>query len=173
MTVLLAIDPGIAGRCGAACFVDGRLNQALIIKPYVRTFQDDYARAAAMGRAVAEWVLTFGRAPDRLVIEWPRIYRAGKTKADPNDMLLLTAIGGAIAGALFRDLPNLEISNVAPNAWKGDLPETQTQARVIARLDEDERQVLAEAFERTAPSARHNVSDAVGIGLDALKRFKI
>lgn len=66
-----------------------------------------------------------------------------------------------------------------PIEWKGATPKSIHHERVWARLADRERMVVNDAFSRRGmngkplpASKRHNVLDAVGLGLFALGRGK-
>jgi hypothetical protein len=161
--VLLAIDPGIRG-CGAAVFEGGILTRATYIKSHSAT-GNTAAACRAMANAVRDWA---GLALNAIAVEWPRIYasriREGKTKSDPNDLLALCGVDGALAMAY----PYTPVDCFVPSDWKGQLKKQPCHARIRSRLSEAEREVM-DAI--TPASLAHNVFDAIGVGLFRLGRF--
>lgn len=169
--MILALDPGIGG-CGLAAF-DGRL---LHWAGYARNItrsptKDPLEDAASMAQSVAFALAAQAIRPTRLVSEWMIVYAAGKGKAgaDPNDLLKLTAVSGAVA----REL-RVPCSCVEPRGWKGTLGDNADgdyvpELRIFGRggiLSADE----THRVDWPAESLRHNVVDAVGIGLWAVGR---
>lgn len=100
-------------------------------------------------------------------IEAPVIYP--RSKARPADIMKLSRTAGEWFGT-YRTL-GVEPHYVEPAEWKGQVPKDVHQARVWADLDLDERDVVNEACRGMAPSKRHNVLDAVGLGLWVAERF--
>jgi hypothetical protein len=90
------------------------------------------------------------------------------SKADPNDILTLAREAGRVAGRC--EAFGAEVFWVKPSDWKGQLPKEIQHRRVWAALTEAEQATLTQACRGMAPSKRHNVLDAVGIGLWVLKR---
>lgn len=169
MSDLVAVDPSI-NRSGFAIFRDGMLIQA----GYLTTPNSGHVldRAARMAQTilfvVGEYVAP---SESELVFEWPKIYDArvrGKTKGqDPNDVLPLAAVGGALVPA-FRSS-----RIVVPREWKGQVPKPKSKKapyaitdRVRARLEPGEITVVA-----SLPGSEWDAWDAIGIGLWALGRF--
>lgn len=178
--MILALDPGIAG-CGVA-IVEYAPRAELMEAAYVKNVHradDPLADADGMGLSVLEWARDGLRGLlnpiSEVFAEWPRVYRAGRAKvgADPNDLLLLTAVNASVVRAL--DVP---ASSVEPRQWKGTLGETPDGEYLVElRLrGEDGRPGLLSANELACvrlPSAKslaHNVWDAAGIGLHKLGR---
>jgi len=110
-----------------------------------------------------------GVAISHIVIERPH---SGKTQARAKDVITLAVRAGEWGG-ICRWLWGAEPDYVEPSTWKGSLSKERTQALVWAHLTPDERAILAKAGEQMAPSKRHNMLDAIGIGLWAAKRWVI
>lgn len=94
-------------------------------------------------------------------IEMMQVY-ARKRKVDPNDLIDVSIIVGALAGACKGDLTLYK-----PAQWKGQAPKSATKARCQAELSHPE---LAKVALPRARGLQHNVWDAVGIGLRHLKK---
>ncbi len=164
--ILISVDPGIRG-CGVALFDGGKLVRAAYVKSPAKT-GNNAAACVSMGLAVYSW--TDRTAPDALALEWPQVYasriREGSSKADPNDLLALCGVDSVIA-ALY-DLPTAMVTCFAPAEWKGQMSKEACQGRIIGRLSAAELEIVMSV---SPPSLRHNVFDAVGIGLFRLGRF--
>lgn len=130
-----------------------------------------------MAQAVLEWVVACGVVPTRLAAEWPTIRHAGKSVGDPNQMLPMAGVVGAVAGALAYGLMGgdltLAIQTYRPDEWTRGVPKAKPKseaqdsprARRIARqLSEDELGVYM--------FLGHDGVDAVGIGLYDLGRLE-
>ena len=157
--ITLAIDPGIRG-VGAAVFVDRILRvAAYVVNP--ATEGNGPAEIIALARAVWAWMPY--RAPDEVVMEWPQVYRAGKLKGDPNDLLPLPAIGTAIA----MKCGAVRAVRYLPHEWKGNLTKEVCHERVRERLQAEELPRIPVL----AAKVLHNVLDAVGVGLHHVGRL--
>jgi len=169
---LLATDPGIRGT-SAALFRDKQLMRCAYIENPRRT-GNRAAECAAVARYVALWSRLAPGDDVELAVEWPRVYdsaiRQGAKSVsgkDPNDLLPLAGIDAALA-ALF---PGATTTSYAPSEWKGQMPKEVCHARLRKRLDASELAALDSDLDKVAPSLRHNVLDAVGIGLHHLGRL--
>ncbi len=156
--LLLAIDPGVRG-CGVALFRDSELSQAVYVAGH-----GEAQRAEgwiAMADAVREFIGE--RIVAQLVLELPQVYRAVRSKGDPNDLTELAAVVGALA-ASFR---NAQQKVFLPAEWKGQVPKAIMHERALERLSPEE-------FGRIScrkKSLLHNVLDALALGLRFLKRM--
>ena len=156
--ILLAVDPGIRG-CGVAIFAGTDLARAGYVKNECKSGNGP-REAAMMAWKIQAWAELYEIGG--IAVEWPQVYRSAKLRGDPNDLLPLSAVAGALA-ALF---PDAQVSATRPAEWKGQMPKDICHARVIAQLGDTERRRIAPAGALT-----HNVLDAVGIGLYARGRF--
>lgn len=165
---MLAVDPGIRG-CGVALFE----GPTLVACAYVFNKAKEgnrAAEAADMARAIGvEFVM--GRVIDELVVEWPRVYATRLRKGemdgqDPNDLIALSAIDGALAYRM-----GVKTTSYVPSEWKGQMKKEPCHARIKSRLNPRELAILMDA-DNDAKSKAHNVYDAVGIGLHHLGRLK-
>jgi len=180
--MILAVDPGLR-HCGCAVFSSStyELRAAALVKN--TNLKDRGPKAhLQMASAVGDWARAnsyFSGA--HLILEYPRIYVDQQRRAanDPNDLLELAGVDGAIA-AWF--LPAL-LTMYFPSDWKGQTPANPTARQVMKRLTPDERLRVneykafeaalakAEAKDRDVSHTTHNTLDAVGIGLKYLGRF--
>jgi hypothetical protein len=112
-----------------------------------------------------------------VLIEKPIIYPGRKGKARPADIITL-AVSAGETGGQYRQWPGIEVSYVFPYEWiGGSVRKEVNQPRILRALLPEERQVLDSCFAnggyRGRPMAkgkRHNVIDAVGIGLFGVNR---
>ncbi len=111
-------------------------------------------------------------APPTVIIECPRLRPHGEK--NPNAILLVARNAGEWGGR-YAAL-GATIKYVTPNEWKGSVPKDISQARSWGILSEPERTIVDTCFKSAkgrngmAPSKRHNVLDAIGIGLWAVGR---
>ncbi len=164
MTVVLTLDPSVRSP-GIAIFHDSILCET--VRMPVAIVKDEQ-RGARVARA-ADTLMFFTRAwrrPDVIVYEWPQVYRAGRSKGDPADLIALAAVGAALAAILA--VPTI----VTPTAseWTGGLPKVTTGdpwksprgRRIASRLSPAELALVPKS---------HDAIDAVGLGLWYLGRF--
>ncbi len=145
--MLLAIDPGVT--TGWALYSNG--NQLL------GCGLDDPQQC--------RWLVV--SALSRVVIEQPRIYPGGRTKS-PNDVLSVAVNAGEWAGRFKQQ--GCAIEYVTPSTWKGQVKKDISHARIWAKLWVGEQQIVDAAGKGMPASKRHNMLDAVGIGLWAVDR---
>lgn len=148
--MLLAIDPG--ADTGWAVF-------------------DSARRLAACGLGDPKDRATAQGAPDTVLIECPRLRPHGEK--NPNAILLVARNAGEWGGR-YSHCP--DVRYLLPNDWKGSTSKDISNERTWAKLDPKEQGIVDKAFKaapgRTglAPSKRHNVLDAIGIGLHGVGR---
>lgn len=100
---------------------------------------------------------------DRAIIERP-LYRPHE-RVNPNDLITLALNAGEHAGRL-QAHGVFEISYVEPHVWKGgSIPKDISHARIFAKLEHAEKQIICAAGLMMAKGKQHNMLDAVGIGL--------
>lgn len=189
---ILAIDPGL-NNPAAALFRHGRLIKASRIKPHKEWKSLVVGeRCRLIARKIHEWTTESGldehqaalaylaemegrleeahqRRQDHgvvaVVVEWPQIYRAGKSKGDPNDLPPLVGVAMCLAGRL-----DVEVRSYKPKEWIGGVPKSETgdarespRGRKVWRcLDDTERAVV---------TVSHDSLDAIGLGLFDLGRL--
>lgn len=101
-----------------------------------------------------------------LVIELPQIYRQSRWKGDPNDLIQVALT----VGALESRIPHQDSLLVHPHDWKGSTPKNIMEGRILDRLSDKEKIIFQEGVQRLG-TKKHDVVDAVGIGLWALLRL--
>lgn len=170
--LLLAVDPGVRG-CGCALFLNGRL----IACDHVLSGSKAERGGAwvSMALAVKKWAhrIAIGHmlppAIDRLVVEMPVVYPHGpsgkKAGTDPNDLIALAAVVGALCLAFDETVEPINV--YAPREWKGQIPKIIHHQRALARLDAEE---LAHV-PKLAKSRLHNALDGMALGLTDLGRL--
>ena len=144
-----AIDPGVNGLGASAFDAD-----ALIDARYIRGAPD-----------LRAWLAQHFSSTDRMVIEFPRIYRAAQQKGDQNDLLHVARAVGRVQEAAERIGMTIEL--IIPRDWKGTLDGDAMVKRIQGRVSGAELARIA----LPTVSLQHNVWDAVGIGLHATGRL--
>jgi len=97
-----------------------------------------------------------------MVIELPQVYVASRSKGDPNDLIALASVVGALTH-WFRGMTFV----YSPRAWKGTVDKKVMTERILKHLSEEERGRIQKA----PKSLLHNSIDACGLGLHHLKRL--
>jgi len=107
---------------------------------------------------------------DLIVIELPQVYPM--QQVPPNDLIVLAFLAGRYAGVGESSTGPAkgpaEVHTVLPHQWKGNLPKDLCAIRVRAALTPAERTIV-DAID-VPEKKRHNVMDAIGIGLFTLGR---
>lgn len=163
---LLAVDPGLRYPA-AAVFRNGVLQRAERVKvptAYAKLPRGERIRQIA--GLVGSWGLlqTGGERP-KVVYEYPQVYRAKKSKGDPNDLLPLAGIGGAVSMMMgtYTHAPT-------PFEWIGGIP----KATVGSALESPRGRLiwrLLNGLERLTVTLSHDALDAVGLGLHGVRRL--
>lgn len=135
---LLACDPG-KHAVGLSVWDDGKL----LFVEYC-----EFLTHAELAVDLAEW------APDVVVCEVPQVY-PGFREQDPNDLIEVALVAGVCLASALKAIA------VRPHAWKGGVPKNIHNTRVLAKLDDAGRALVAAV---KPASKRHNAIDGVGIG---------
>lgn len=156
---VVGVDPGLTST-GVAIFAAGTLASALEYTPKNRQ---------ALLTALAEYQRTAGPPLcwHRIVIEFPQIYRASRSKARPSDLMKLAHFVGQLNREGHAEL-------VTPKEWSGGTPKA-TKASEAANSVRAKRirAALSEAEAELVDWRCDDVIDAVGIGLWALGRLEL
>lgn len=161
---LLAVDPGLRYPA-AAWFVNGVLQKASRVKIKKPDTSEPIAkRCRDIALEIAYWC---PEAPTQIIVEWPKVYTAEKSKGDPNNLIGLAGVGACVAG-LF---PDSSILSPLPRDWTGNVPKAEKGDPWASPRGQRVRDRLSDAeFRSVIPS--HDAVDAVGLGLFALGRFE-
>ncbi len=177
---LLSLDPGLV-HPAIAVFRNGRLVLATRIKPPagVSASTNLGERILRVASACATLAHTQCSRFDDVVFEWPQVYRAAKSKGDPNDLTPLAGICGALVGlvdywtrSVSNGTANLRVTSYTPADWigqvakatNGDPLESPRGSRIWSRLSPDERDAVV---------VSHDSLDAAGVGLHHLGRLGV
>lgn len=175
---IVALDPSLR-RPGVAVFRAGML----IASDAIGQDNSDTGkevlgdRITRNAQSVVRWILDHSTLPRVLVVEWPQVYAAVKSKGDPNDLLAVAGVGAAVSTMLAVCVANnargvaLDVRYISPADWCGQLPKIEKQSevwnsprtrRIVSRLSRQEKEVV---------TMRHDAIDAIGIGLHVLGRM--
>jgi hypothetical protein len=148
---LMTIDPG-KDKVAWAAFVGSKLTRCGVAGSWEGVEQFETLRGDV-----------------EVVIEVPQVYDRRRWRGDPNDLIDVAQTVGAIRWAARRARA---VVLVRPHDWKGSAPKGIVNARVekLIRESDDEADALATC--PVAKSKRHDLLDAIGIGLWRLGRLK-
>lgn len=152
---LLAIDPG-AHSLGWASFQDGLLMSA--------------GWAGDQTPSAIARLKPFQRPTDLIVVEVPQVYVA-RSGAPPGDLVDVAVMAGLVIGLAVSKGAEI-VQTPRPAEWKGQVPKAVLHSRLWSLLSAVEEASLRADLSAVATSKRHNVLDAVGIGLWALRRME-
>lgn len=161
--MIVAVDPGLRA-CGVSVW-----------DPWGVLYGAAYVKGPKEGRGPSAWASMAAEVREyidctpitHLVVEIPQVYQRAHSKGDPNDLIQLAGVAGAIVGRL-SGAPNM--LGPLPAEWKGQVPKEIHHARVRAALTADE---LTRVALPSAKSLAHNVWDAVALGLWYVRAKKI
>lgn len=152
---LVTIDPG-KKSAGVAIFRHGLLWDCMFVR--ARAHEHMCITAGFVGFALDS-------RDNEAMIEVPRVYPKGHTP-NPNDLIPVAVVAGMFGRVLAGK--GARVRFVAPKTWKGSVPKEVHNRRVTKKLTDAELRVLDKCG--LPASLRHNVVDAVGIGLWTLRR---
>lgn len=161
----VALDPGVRNPA-LALFVGGRLVRAERVKvpKDVREIDDEGERARQIAELLEAWVLRHDARPETLAYELPQVYGAAKSKGDPNDLIPLALVGGALSGML-----RVPVISPRPREWNMGIRKTE----VGDPWESPRGMLIAKRLgaERACCEDTHDAVDATGIGLHVLGRL--
>ena len=154
--ILVAIDPGVKAA-GVALFEDGELASAWLSRGKTWTETARAVRLAVENRLPLEIIRDCHAA-----IEKPQVYRTEFLKGDPNDLIDVALM----AGAAVSGFDPKHVKSYLPKEWKGQVPKAVMTKRIKGWLSKEEHERVELP---KAGTLRHNVWDAVGIGVQHLR----
>jgi hypothetical protein len=160
MAQIVSIDPGKKKVAYAIWDEDGTLLGAGLVTHDPAPGDE----RAQIWKDIAYWTSVATRLDSVdtiLVIEVPQVYE-GPQEEDKNDLIDLAGVVGALASLTWGRVD----WSPKPREWKGQLPKAITQKRVDAELSAAEKALI----EWPAKNLRHNVYDAIHLGLTYLAR---
>lgn len=162
---LIAFDCGLS-YVGAALYDFEK--QSLIECYYIDTGIDAREEAEQTADLVKKIFLTFQAFLEHtlIVVEYPEQY--SHTPAPRSSVQGLACTGGGIVSMLKKDSNKVEF--VLPKTWKGQVPKDIMLNRIVAKLSDTEKQILES--KNYIKSKKHNVIDAIGLGLFKLNRLR-
>lgn len=162
---LISIDPGV--RKVALAVWDSETYQL----QHAALVQHDYSPGTERGQVWNEmsyWarveIERFCQVNPVLVMEVPQVYAQYDRKTDPNDLIDLAGVLGAIVGGLCGAVVAWSPS---PKEWKGQAPKEITLQRVEAKLSPLEKSRIVWPSQK---GLYHDVYDAIHLGIVHLER---
>lgn len=159
--MLIAIDPG---RNAGWAAIDGSTLHLVGCGLVRDDGRSDTDRGLALARGIREALVARSLPVDGLAIVVERMAAYGAS--DPNDLIGVTLSSGIAAGNLATD----KVEAVPARAWKGNAPKSITQRRTAALLTDAERALVGHELGGEPKSLHHNVWDAIGIAMYAIRR---
>lgn len=171
---LIAVDNSLC-KPGVAVFCEGLLVATGTMRQPKNTELNIAERVNRTARDVITFAIDKAPEPFFLAYEWPQVYTASKSKGDPNDLLGVVGVGGAVAGMLamicFGRNSVLDVVAYKPAEWIGQIPkatgakcmDSPRARRILSKLDWIEKEFVI---------SDNDAIDAVGIGLYRLGRLK-
>lgn len=165
---VLALDPGL--RNPAIAFGQGNIlfHASRVRVPGKIADIEDYGErvAAITDLVLARACVVAGSLDfDVVVYERPQVYRTGKSKGDPNDLIPLAMLGGSVAGAIRRasSTPVL-VRAPTPAMWINGTPKATTGPAWASPRGQFIRRRLSE-IEALQVVESHDAIDAAGLFL--------
>lgn len=165
--MLLSIDPGLRG-CGVALWAHraGPVLE-LFVAGYAPTDENMsdhpwYGGVSGVRNFLTNHTYLASDITD-LAIELPQVYVQSKLKGDPNDLIMLAGLVGALA----QEIPGT-VKLYRPVDWKGSTPKDVMRPRIEKRLSPLEMSCVK--WPKSA-KLQLDVVDGIGIGLKHLSRL--
>ena len=159
---LIAFDCGLA-YVGGALFEGNRLLECYYIETGIDA-RDAAEQTADLVGKIHELFKPY--LEDALiVVEYPEQY--SQTPAPRSSVQGLACTGGGIVSVLKR--PSNRVEFVLPKTWKKQVPKDIMLDRIVSKLDTTEKTLLD--AKEYAKYKKHNVIDAIGLGLYKLERL--
>lgn len=160
---LVAVDPG---KCaGVALYEDAKLVHATVAEGNWSDSTDIIERILFKHKFIGPRI----RKRFDMIVEVP-VMRGNGGKVE-NDLIPLILMAGALWGQLSKTRMG-QFIRVKPEDWKGRKDKlVMVEHRIIPRLTESEKAKVDPKIDKLK-TKRHNMYDAVGIGLHRLGRLK-
>lgn len=160
---VISIDPGLEKVAWAEWdFETGKLVEAGLIQRKAEVGEERAEKWRKMAYQVDYLLFKLEDREILLVIEIPQVY-SGPREEDPNDLIDLAGVVGAITGKIING--HVEWSPT-PREWKGQIKKEISKQRVDQRLSQDEKAKILWPIKSLA----HNVYDALHLGIVYLER---
>lgn len=161
---MISIDPSIRAM-GWADFLDDKVVYCGLVRSKAKLPED------AVRDQLSMFIKQCHSYPKKLVIELPQVYDPKKWKGDPNDLIWVSVLCGALIGHFSK----ADTLIYRPAQWKGQLPKEVVQMRVEETLSQEEIDLVLWTmnYHKYPNYLRHNIWEAIGLGLVALNRLHV
>ena len=161
---VISFDCGLS-YVGAAIF--DCTTKALVDCHYIDTGIDGRYGAEQVADLVLKVLKVFEKDLSNalITVEYPEQY--AQTPAPRSSVQGLACTGGGIVCMLKREDNKVEF--VLPKEWKKQVPKDIMLERIVNRLSDSEKAILES--KRLIKSKKHNVVDAIGLGLYKIGRL--
>ncbi len=170
---ILVMDPGFSFQNGAGVVIfDGvthRLKACELLRPFARGLNDFRAAEEIRKKTRLFWenYVGFSYDPLHLIIEYPKSYP--RSQINQNPLIRIAYLIGMVR-ADFKT-PIEKIQQPYANEWKGNAAKIKTEEFVNESLDGWSARALKRGLLGIPPHLHHNIYDAVGLGLWAIKNI--
>lgn len=172
---ILAIDPGYSysNGTGYAIFDDKthKLKTCGLIRPFAPGLESHTSIIEIANKVRRKWEeeIGFSYDPKILCIEHPQTcFIKNGVRVNPNSIIMLAVLSVRIEERFKAKTP----LRPYPSEWKNRLTKDQSKNLILENLDGWSTKALESGLSSVSPHLRHNVFDAVGIGLWAIKTKK-
>jgi len=164
--VIVTIDPGV--RFTGVAVWDHHQNRYYLRRAHLVKNTEKNLAQSVVDVSCAAFIGGYEYAA--VVIELPQVYGVDKSKGDPNDLIAVAAVAGAIMERYASLAPVKEKLFILPAEWKGQVKKIVTKNRCLADLKprEMDNVMLVQSAKQN-----ENIFDAIGIGLWYLHRHKL
>ncbi len=149
--IYIGVDPGVR-ECGVAIEALSGAGHRCAYRAFLVG-----GTLAEMGRDIRGQVPLLGALS--ICVEGQQFYGTERSKGDPNDLIRLAQVAGAVLGGLLTGRPDATYSMPLPRQWKGSTP----KAIHHTRLARDYPHWVGPVARDTPKSKQHHVWDAVGL----------
>lgn len=170
---IFAIDPAFSkqGCCGWAILnLDAAIFGGTINKPFLHRagILQPFSSESSLGtmnelckKLTEIWRTDAGysREPTAIVVERAVNYPGSSVSFSSIDKLNI------LVGMLLKSLSPIQQISPTPNEWKGSFQKEETEAEIISLLSFYDKAALERDLQGTKAYQRHNLFDAIGLGL--------
>lgn len=174
--MIFAVDPG---KHHIAISIIGPLGHILWAGAVRSTNQHAYENAATIAMGITDLVENQFESHTFSIVCIERMLSYPKSKVNPNDLMDLSFVGGAVMGALITNYmlehPPIVLCPYAKD-WKGTLTKAEHHEQMFKKLGEAETARIRRYAIHYGADCRNDIYDAIGIGLwayDYVKKNKM
>ncbi|MCA9508987.1 MAG: hypothetical protein KC505_11250 [Myxococcales bacterium] len=170
---IISIDPGYSFQSGTGYAIfdhdSFRLKSCGLIRPFAPGLESHSCTIEIADKVKRAWEkeVGFSYDPRILCIEHPKVcFRKNGVNINSNSIIMLAVLGVRIE----ERFKSRTVLRPHPHNWKNRSNKEQTKNLVLNKLDVWSLKVLDREMSLVDPHMRHNVFDAVGLGLWAINK---